>query len=66
VLLLLVYSVICTKDYYKVLNLPRNASKKDIKKKYRELSMEFHPDKNRSDSAKEKYIQIGKGRLRAN
>jgi len=33
-------------DYYKVLDLPRNASSADIKKSYRKLALRWHPDKN--------------------
>lgn len=35
-----------TKFYYKVLGLPENSSHDDIKKKYRKLALEWHPDKN--------------------
>ena len=33
------------KDYYKILELPTNASKTDIKKAYRRLALRYHPDK---------------------
>jgi molecular chaperone DnaJ len=36
-------------DYYKLLDLPRNASESDIKKAYRRLAMKFHPDRNPDD-----------------
>ncbi len=36
-------------DYYKLLDLPRNATEADIKKAYRRLAMKFHPDRNPDD-----------------
>ena len=32
-------------DYYAVLGLPKNASQEQIKKQYRKLSLECHPDR---------------------
>ena len=37
------------RDYYDVLDLPRNASDGDIKKSYRRLAMKYHPDRNKDD-----------------
>ena len=37
------------KDYYYILGLNKNASKDDIKKAYRKLSLKFHPDQNSGD-----------------
>ena len=34
-----------SKDYYKVLGVPRNATKEDIKRAYRKLAHLYHPDK---------------------
>ena len=36
-------------DYYKLLDLPRDATEADIKKAYRRLAMKFHPDRNPDD-----------------
>lgn len=43
-------------DYYKVLKIDKNASSDEIKKAYRKLSLQFHPDKPTGDSEKFKNI----------
>ena len=42
-------------DYYNMLNIDRNATKDDIKKAYRKLAMEFHPDVNTDKDAEGKF-----------
>ncbi|MBE9506862.1 MAG: DnaJ domain-containing protein [Chloroflexi bacterium] len=47
------------KDYYKILGVDRNASEKEIKRAYRRLAREFHPDVNPDDKqAEEKFKEI--------
>ena len=41
------------KDYYKILGINENASEVEIKKAYRRLAMEYHPDRNPGDKGAE-------------
>jgi curved DNA-binding protein len=46
-------------DYYKVLNVPSEASPEEIKKAYRKLALETHPDRNPGDArSEERFKQI--------
>lgn len=58
VLMLLVALVIAGKDYYKILNVAKTASSADIKRAYRKLSLKYHPDKNPSPDAAQKFAEI--------
>jgi molecular chaperone DnaJ len=47
------------KDYYKVLGVPKDATEAEIKKAYRKLAREFHPDANKGDAkAEERFKEI--------
>jgi len=37
---------LCAEDFYKLLDIDKSASERDIKKAYRTLSKKYHPDKN--------------------
>ena len=45
-------------NFYKTLGVDSHASEQDIKKAYRKLSMEMHPDRNPNPEAHEKFKQI--------
>ncbi|MCR4428216.1 MAG: J domain-containing protein [Caldiserica bacterium] len=47
------------KDYYKILNVPRDADENTIKRAYRELAKKYHPDLNPGNkAAEEKFREI--------
>jgi DnaJ-class molecular chaperone len=50
--------VVAGKDYYGILGVGRSASDAEIKKAYKKLSMKYHPDKNDSPNAQDKFIEV--------
>ncbi len=48
------------RDYYDVLGVPRDADQKTIKDAYHRLAMKWHPDRNKSEGAEERFKEIAK------
>ncbi|KAK8280613.1 hypothetical protein V6Z12_D09G187200 [Gossypium hirsutum] len=56
--LLVLYGEAKTIDPYKVLGVDKNASQREIQKAFHKLSLQYHPDKNKSKGAQEKFSEI--------
>ncbi|MEL4897549.1 molecular chaperone DnaJ [Crocosphaera sp. Alani8] len=47
-------------DYYEILGVDRNANKDDLKKAYRRLARQYHPDVNKETGAEERFKEINR------
>jgi molecular chaperone DnaJ len=46
------------RDYYEVLGVPKNANESELKRAFRSLARQYHPDVNKSDDAVEKFKEL--------
>jgi curved DNA-binding protein len=46
------------RDYYEVLGVPRSASEEEIRRAYRKLARQYHPDVNKEPEAEERFKEI--------
>ena len=62
ILLILIAFSNCGEDYYRLLGVNRDASKAEIRRAFKKLSLKYHPDKNKNkknpEKAKEMFIKI--------
>jgi len=58
VIITFVLTVQAASNFYKLLGISRDATTKEIKKAYRQKSLEFHPDKNKQEGAADKFAEI--------
>nr|CAD7423536.1 unnamed protein product [Timema monikensis] len=55
-----IITILAGRDFYSILNVQRNANTNQIKKAYRKLAKELHPDKNQDDpNASQKFQDLG-------
>ena len=46
------------RDYYEALGISRNATEEEIKKAFRKLALQYHPDRNRDEGAEDRFKEI--------
>lgn len=54
-----VRKILNLKDYYDVLGVTKSATGADLKKSYRRLALQFHPDKNKAPGAADAFKAVG-------
>jgi len=52
--------ILRTKDYYEILEVPRDASDEVIKKAYKKIALKLHPDKNKAPGSEEAFKKVSK------
>ena len=47
------------KDYYKIMDVAKDASQDEIKRAYRKLARKYHPDVSKESNAEEHFKEVG-------
>lgn len=50
--------MVTNRDYYEILGVPKTATDKELKAAYRKKALEWHPDRNKSSEAEQKFKEI--------
>jgi molecular chaperone DnaJ len=51
-------NIVSIRNYYEILGLKEGASVKDIKKRFRQLALQYHPDRNPGDPISEEHFKL--------
>ncbi|GHU34373.1 hypothetical protein FACS1894166_11730 [Bacilli bacterium] len=46
------------RDYYEILGIPKSATPDEIKRAFRRLAMQYHPDRNKAADAEAKFKEV--------
>ncbi|PPQ68663.1 hypothetical protein CVT25_012317 [Psilocybe cyanescens] len=57
---LVLVTFVAAADLYKILDVHKSASEKDIRAAYKRLSKKYHPDKNKDPDAEDKFVDIAR------
>jgi len=56
----MVQKILRTKDYYDILEVPRDSNEDAVKRAYKKLALKLHPDKNKAPGAEEAFKKLSK------